>query len=152
MAPSAWVLIAAIVGSAMSFIDGTAVNVALPVLGRDLGAGAGSLQWVVEGYSLFLSAGILIGGVLGDRFGRRRVFGLGIGLFAAASIACAFAPSIEALIVARCIQGIGGALAAPGSLALISANFAGPERGKAIGTWSGFSGITTAAGRCSAGG
>ena len=146
MSPTLWVLIAAIVGSAMSFIDGTAVNVALPVLARDLNAGPGPLQWVVEGYSLFLSAGILIGGVLGDRFGRKRVFGIGIGLFATASAACALAPTIDMLVLARCVQGVGGALAAPGSLALISANFPVESRGKAIGTWSGFSGITTAAG------
>jgi EmrB/QacA subfamily drug resistance transporter len=141
-----WTLLAAIVGSGMGFIDGTAVNVALPIVQRDLNATSAQLQWVVEGYSLFLSALILIGGSLGDLFGRRRVFALGIVLFAAASLACALSSRIEFLIAARAVQGIGGALATPGSLALISASFRGPERGRAIGTWSGFSSITAAAG------
>ncbi|MBD5654546.1 MAG: MFS transporter [Candidatus Eremiobacteraeota bacterium] len=130
----------------MSFIDGTAVNVALPVLQRDLHASAASVQWVVEGYSLFLSALILIGGSLGDLFGRRLVFGSGIALFALASLACAIAPNIDLLIAARCLQGVGGALAVPGSLALISATYADADRGRAIGTWSGFSAITAAIG------
>jgi EmrB/QacA subfamily drug resistance transporter len=139
-------LLAAILGSSMSFIDGTAVNVALPVLQRDLNASAASVQWVVEGYSLFLSALILIGGVLGDRFGRRRVFGLGLIVFAGASVACGLAPNVELLILARCIQGVGGALAVPGSLALISTSFEGAARGRAIGTWSGASALTSAFG------
>jgi EmrB/QacA subfamily drug resistance transporter len=139
-------LFAAIVGSGMSFIDGTAVNVALPVLQRDLHASAASAQWVVESYSLFLSALMLIGGSLGDIYGRRRVYAAGIALFALASLACARAPSIEVLIAGRSLQGIGGALATPGSLALISANFSGAARGRAIGTWSAFSAITAAIG------
>jgi EmrB/QacA subfamily drug resistance transporter len=130
----------------MIFIDGTAVNVALPVLQRDFHASAASLQWVVEGYSLFLSALVLIGGSLGDHFGRKRVFGIGIALFALASFACALAGSMEMLIVARCAQGVGGALATPGSLALLSATFEGARRGRAIGTWSGASAMTAAAG------
>ena len=142
----AWALAAAIVGSSMSFIDGSAVNVALPILQRDLGATAAGVQWVVEGYSLFLSALILIGGSLGDIFGRRRVYALGIALFAVASVACGFAPSIDVLIAARCLQGVGGALATPGSLALISATYDGEARGRAIGTWSGFSAIMSALG------
>ena len=141
-----WALVAAIVGSSMSFIDGTAVNVALPILQRDLGATSADVQWVVEGYSLFLSALILIGGSLGDVFGRRFVYGAGIALFAVASIGCALAPNVEFLIVARCVQGIGGAFATPGSLALISASFSGEARGRAIGTWSGFSTITSVIG------
>ncbi len=141
-----WTLLAAIVGSGMSFIDGTAVNVALPVMQRDLNATSAQMQWVVEGYSLFLSALILIGGSLGDLFGRRRAFAIGIVLFALASLACALSSRIEFLIAARAVQGIGGALATPGSLALISASFSGAERGRAIGTWSGFSSITAAAG------
>jgi EmrB/QacA subfamily drug resistance transporter len=141
-----WVLVAAIVGSSMSMIDGTAVNVALPIMQRELGATAAGVQWVVEGYLLFLSALILIGGSLGDRLGRKLVFGTGIAIFALASIWCGLAHSIGQLIVARCVQGIGGALATPGSLALISASFSGEARGRAIGTWSGFSAITTAAG------
>ena len=141
-----WALVAAIVGSGMSFIDGSAVNVALPVLQRDLNTSLASAQWVIEGYSLFLSALMLIGGALGDLYGRRRVYAAGVGLFALASIPCAFAPNIEFLIVARCIQGIGGALAVPGSLALISASFPPETRGRAIGTWSGFASLTAAIG------
>jgi EmrB/QacA subfamily drug resistance transporter len=141
-----WVLIAAILGSAMSFIDSTAVNVSLPVLQRELHAANGQTQWVIEGYALFLSALILLGGALGDLYGRRRVFACGVVLFAAASIACARAGSIEMLIAARCVQGIGGALLTPGSLALISAAYSGEARGRAIGLWSGFSALTSAAG------
>ena len=133
-------------GSSLSFIDGTAVNVALPVLQRELHASAASAQWVVESYALFLSALILIGGSLGDIFGRRLVFGSGIALFALASIVCALAPNVEILIAGRSLQGIGGALATPGSLALIAANYAGEARGRAIGTWSGASAITAVIG------
>jgi len=141
-----WVLVAAIVGSSMSFIDGSAVNVALPILQRDLHADSTQLQWVVEGYALFLSALILIGGSLGDRFGRRLIFSIGIALFALASLVCALAQNVDVLVAARCLQGCGGALATPGSLALISANFSGESRGRAIGTWSGFASITAAGG------
>jgi EmrB/QacA subfamily drug resistance transporter len=142
-----WVLIAAILGSAMPFIDGTAVNVSLPVLQRELHATAGQAQWVIEGYALFLSALILTGGALGDLYGRRLIFGAGVIFFALASIACARAGSIDALIAARCIQGVGGALLTPGSLALISAAYTDDAaRGKAIGLWSGFSALTSAAG------
>jgi EmrB/QacA subfamily drug resistance transporter len=142
----AWVLVAAILGSAMPFIDSTAVNVSLPVLQRELHTTAGQTQWVIEGYALFLSALILLGGALGDLYGRRLVFAAGIALFAAASLACAMAPTVEWLIAARCVQGIGGALATPGSLALISAAYSGEARGRAIGLWSGFSALTSAAG------
>jgi EmrB/QacA subfamily drug resistance transporter len=141
-----WVLIAAVVGSAMTFIDGSAVNVALPIVQRDLHATSTQMQWVVEGYSLFLAALILLGGSLGDLYGRRRMFVAGIVLFGAASLACGLAPNIVLLIVARCVQGAGAALAMPESLALISANFSGEARGKAIGTWSGFASITAALG------
>ncbi len=141
-----WVLIVAILGSSMSFIDSTAVNVSLPVLQRELHAGAGQTQWVIEGYALFLSALILLGGALGDLYGRRRIFACGVVLFAAASIACALSGSIDALIAARCVQGIGGALLTPGSLALISAAYSGEQRGRAIGLWSGFSALTSACG------
>ncbi|MBV8074545.1 MAG: MFS transporter [Candidatus Eremiobacteraeota bacterium] len=141
-----WVLVAAILGSAAIFVDGTAVNVALPVLARDLHADAAGLQWVVEGYALSLSALLLIGGAAGDHFGRRMVFVAGNAIFVGASIWCALSPSIGSLVAARFVQGIGGALATPGSLALISANFEGRERGKAIGTWSGFSAMTSAVG------
>jgi len=130
----------------MGFIDGTAVNVALPLVQRNLHAGADDLQWIVEGYGLFLSALILVGGALGDRFGRRAVFAAGTSLFVLASVACALSPSVGVLIAARCVQGIGAALEIPGSLALITATFSGAQRGKAIGTWSGFSAVTTALG------
>lgn len=142
----AWVLVAAILGSAMSFIDSTAVNVSLPVLQRELHTTTGQTQWVIEGYALFLSALILLGGALGDLYGRRLIFGLGVAVFAAASLGCALAPSVEWLIAARCIQGIGGALSTPGSLSLISAEYSGEARGRAIGLWSGFSALTSAAG------
>ena len=141
-----WVVVAAVLGSAMTFIDGSAVNVALPVIQRELGANAAQMQWVVEGYLLFLSALILLGGSLGDLYGRRRLFALGIAIFAAASVGCAFAPDVHVLIAARCMQGIGAAIAMPESLALISATFHGEARGRAIGTWSGFASITGAAG------
>lgn len=141
-----WVLIAAILGSSMTFIDGTAVNVALPVMQRDLQATSAQMQWVIESYALFLAALILIGGALGDVYGRRRMFVAGIAIFTIASIGCAFAPNVLALIVARSVQGVGGALAMPESLALISASFAGEERGRAIGTWSGVGSIMGAIG------
>jgi EmrB/QacA subfamily drug resistance transporter len=141
-----WVLIVAVLGSAMTFIDGTAVNVSLPVLQRELHTTAEQTQWVIEGYALFLSALILLGGALGDLYGRRLIFEIGIVVFALSSLACALSGSIGFLIAARCVQGIGGALSTPGSLALISAAYDGAQRGKAIGTWSGFSSLTAAAG------
>jgi EmrB/QacA subfamily drug resistance transporter len=141
-----WVLVAAILGSSMAFIDGTAVNVALPVMQRELQATSAQMQWVIEGYALFLAALILIGGSLGDLFGRRRMFVAGVVLFALASAGCALAPNVAVMIGARCIQGVGGALMTPESLALISASFTGEERGRAIGSWSGFASITAALG------
>ncbi len=141
-----WVLAATIIGSGMAFIDGTVTNVALPALQQDLGATAVDAQWIVESYALLLASLILVGGSLGDHYGRRRVYSLGIALFALASIACGIAMSPGQLIAARALQGIGGALLVPGSLSIISASFEGERRGKAIGTWSGFSGITAALG------
>jgi EmrB/QacA subfamily drug resistance transporter len=141
-----WVLVAAITGSSMAFIDGTVVNVALPALQRDLHATVYEAQWVVESYALLLAALLLVGGSLGDRFGRRRLFAIGVAIFGAASLACAASPNVHALIAARAVQGLGAALLVPGSLALISAAFPESERGRAIGTWSGFSGITAALG------
>jgi EmrB/QacA subfamily drug resistance transporter len=141
-----WVLGATILASSMAFIDGTVVNVALPFLQTNLNATAIGIQWVVEAYSLFLSALLLVGGSLGDRYGRRRVFNIGVVVFALASAACGLAANIEQLIAARAVQGIGGALLVPGSLALISSSFNEESRGKAIGTWSGFSAMTTAIG------
>src|ERR671929_183989 len=141
-----WVLAATILASSMAFIDGTVVNVALPALQTNLNATAIGIQWVVEAYSLFVSALLLVGGSLGDRYGRRRIFNLGVVVFAVASAGCGLAANIEQLIIARSVQGIGGALLVPGSLALISSSFDEDKRGKAIGTWSGFSAITTAIG------
>lgn len=141
-----WVLGAAIVGSSMAFIDGTVVNVALPAIQADLHATAFQAQWVVESYALFLAALLLVGGSLGDHFGRRRIFAVGVALFALASLGCALAGDVRQLILARAVQGVGGAMLVPGSLALISASFPEKERGRAIGTWSGFSGITAAIG------
>lgn len=141
-----WILAATILGSSMAMIDGTVVNVALPVLQASLKATAADVQWIVESYALFLAALILVGGSLGDRFGRRRIFAYGITLFAAASVWCGLAPSVHQLIYARAIQGVGGALLVPGSLAIISASFNAQQRGRAIGTWSGFTGITSALG------
>ncbi|MDP9375821.1 MAG: MFS transporter, partial [Chloroflexota bacterium] len=141
-----WVLAATILGSSMAFIDGTVVNVALPVLQADLGATAAVVQWVVESYALFLAALLLTGGALGDRLGRRRIYAAGVAIFAAASVWCGLAPNVGQLIAARAAQGVGGALLVPGSLAIISATFSGEERGRAIGTWSGFTAITAALG------
>ena len=130
----------------MAFIDGTVVNVALPALQTNLNATIVDVQWVIEAYSLLLAAFLLVGGSLGDHYGRRRVFLVGIALFAFASAWCGFASSIGKLIAARAVQGLGAALMVPGSLAIISSSFAENERGRAIGTWSGFSAITTAIG------
>jgi EmrB/QacA subfamily drug resistance transporter len=141
-----WVLVATILGSSMGFIDGTAVNVALPALQRDLGATVAGVQWIVEAYALFLSALLLVGGSLGDRFGRRKVFLIGIAGFAAASAACGLAGNTAQLIAARAVQGVAAALMVPGSLAILSAAFDEKRRGKAIGTWSGFGSITAAVG------
>ena len=141
-----WILAATILGSSMAFIDGTVVNVALPALQSSLNATVVDVQWVVESYALFLAALVLVGGSLGDRFGRRRVYAIGVALFAIASIWCGLAPTVSQLIVGRAIQGIGGALLVPGSLAIIGASFGEARRGRAIGTWSGFTSITAAIG------
>ena len=141
-----WILAATILGSSMAFIDGTVVNVALPAIQSALHAKLADVQWVVESYALFLAALLLIGGSLGDLYGRRKIFAVGVVIFSAASAWCGSASSIGQLIVARAIQGVGGAFLVPGSLALISAGFAEKERGRAIGTWSGFTSITAAIG------
>lgn len=141
-----WILAATILGSSMAFIDSTVVNVALPALQTSLHATVVGVQWVVESYGLFLGALILAGGSLGDMFGRRRMFLSGVGIFAIASIACGFAANIQELVIARSVQGIGAAFLVPGSLSIISANFDEKSRGRAIGTWSGFTAITAAAG------
>jgi EmrB/QacA subfamily drug resistance transporter len=135
----AWVLAASILGSSMAFIDGTVVNVTLPVLQNALGATAIEVQWVVESYALCLASLLLLGGALADKLGRRGIFVLGVGLFAAASIGCGVAPNIRWLIVARAVQGLGAALLVPTSLALLGAYFPPERRGRAIGKWSAFS-------------
>ena len=141
-----WILAATILASSMAFIDGTVVNVALPALQTNLNASAVDVQWVVEAYSLLLSAFLLVGGSLGDHYGRRRIFLIGVSIFAAASAICGFAANIGQLIGARALQGFGAALLVPGSLAIISSSFSENERGRAIGTWSAFSAITTGIG------
>lgn len=141
-----WILAATILGSSMAFIDGTVVNVALPALQQGLGATVADVQWVVEAYSLFLAALLLVGGSLGDLYGRRLVFAAGVAVFALASAWCGLAQNISQLIVARGVQGVGAAMLVPGSLAIISASFSEEDRGAAIGTWSGFSAITAAIG------
>src|SRR5216110_2433482 len=141
-----WILASTILASSMAFIDGTVVNVALPALQTNLNATATDVQWVIESYALFLSALLLVGGSLGDHYGRRRIFLLGVAIFAVASAACGLAGDIHQLIIARAAQGSGAALLVPGSLAIISNSFSEEDRGRAIGTWSGFSAITAAIG------
>lgn len=141
-----WLLAAMILGSGMAFLDGSIVGLALPSMNDDLDAGAAGVQWIVNAYTLTLAALILVGGSLGDRLGRRRVFVVGVTGFAASSVLCAVAPTIEVLVTARGLQGVGAALLTPGSLAIISASFAPEDRGPAIGLWSGLSGVTSAIG------
>ncbi len=141
-----WVLAATILASSMAFIDGTAVTVALPALQSGLHANADEIQWVIEAYALFLASLLLVGGSLGDRYGRRIVFASGVALFAVGSALCGLAPSIWWLIAARAVQGVGAALLVPGSLAILSAFFPEQSRGRAIGLWSGFSAVTAAVG------
>src|SRR5438874_2204160 len=141
-----WVLVATTLASSMAFIDSTVVNVALPALQANLNATIVDVQWVIEAYSLLLAALLLVGGSLGDHYGRRRIFLLGVAIFTSASVWCGCAFDIRQLIVARAVQGFGAALLVPGSLAIISSSFREEDRGRAIGTWSGFSAITAAIG------
>src|SRR4051812_45217767 len=141
-----WVLATTVMGSAIVFLDGTVVNVALPAIGEDFHAQTSSLQWILNGYTLTLAAFILLGGSLGDRLGRRRIFSIGVAWFTIASALCAAAPTDEFLIAGRLLQGIGGALLTPGSLAIIEATFAKEDRGAAIGAWSGLGGVAAAVG------
>src|SRR5690349_21033662 len=141
-----WILAAAILGSSMAFIDGTVVSVALPALQSALQATLADVQWVVESYALSLSAVLLTGGSLGDLYGRRKMFAIGVLMFSVASVWCGLSRSIGELIAARGLQGAGGALLVPNSLALVSGSFPEQERGRAIGTWSGFTSITAAIG------
>lgn len=141
-----WVLTAMVLGSSMAFLDATVVNIALPTIGKDLHASLAGLQWTVTAYTLTLAGLILLGGSLGDRLGRRRIFTIGVAWFALASALCGLAPSIGVLIGARVLQGVGGALLTPGSLAIIQATFAPDDRPKAVGAWSGLGGVAGAAG------
>lgn len=141
-----WLLFAAVLGTGMAFLDSTVVNVALPALGADLGATVSGLQWTVNAYTLSLASLILLGGSLGDRLGRRRVFVAGVVWFAVASALCGLAQDVTMLVVARVLQGVGGALLTPGSLALIQASFHPDDRARAIGAWSGLAGVSTAVG------
>lgn len=143
---SRWVLAATVIGSGMAFLDSTVVNVALPAIARNFGAQVAGIQWVLSGYLITLSAFVLLGGVLGDRYGRRRVFVVGAVWFALASLLCALAPTIATLIVARAVQGVGAALLVPGSLAILEASFVPDDRGRAIGAWTGLSGVASAFG------
>jgi EmrB/QacA subfamily drug resistance transporter len=141
-----WVLLTAVLGSAMALLDGTAVNVALPHIGKDLNASLASLQWAVNAYLLTLAGLILLGGALGDRYGRRRVFVTGVVWFALSSAACGLAPDVRVLIAARALQGVGGALLTPGSLALLQAVFRPEDRAAVVGLWSGLGGVAGALG------
>ncbi|BDG04171.1 MFS transporter [Anaeromyxobacter oryzae] len=141
-----WVLLATVLGSGLAFVDGTVVNVALPRIGTSLDANAAELQWTVNGYTLSVASLILLGGSLGDRYGRRRVFVVGVAWFAAASLLCGLAPDVDVLVAARVLQGVGGALLTPGALAILEASFEPQDRARAIGAWSGLGGIAGAAG------
>ncbi len=141
-----WVVVGTVLGSGIASLDATVVNVALPRLATDLGADFADLQWVLNGYMLSLAAFILVGGSLGDRFGRRKIFSIGVVGFALASLLCGVAPNVDTLIAARVLQGAAGALLVPGSLAILQASFHPDDRAKAIGAWSGFAGVTTALG------
>ncbi|MBO0706429.1 MAG: MFS transporter, partial [Candidatus Dormibacteraeota bacterium] len=140
------VILATALGSGVAFLDGTVVNVALPRMAADLGGGLTLQEWVTDGYLLTLSALLLLGGALGDRYGRRRLFVIGLIAFTLASLACGLAPSGPTLIVARLVQGVGGALLVPGSLALIDGAIREEDRGRAVGSWAGFTGVATAVG------
>ncbi|HET6295141.1 MAG TPA: DHA2 family efflux MFS transporter permease subunit [Kribbella sp.] len=141
-----WVLAATALGSGMAFLDGTVVNVALPAMGEDLNADIAGLQWIVNGYMLMLASLILLSGSLGDRLGRRRLFVVGVVWFAVASVVCAAAPNLEVMIAGRVLQGIGGALLTPGSLAILQTSFRHSDRGKAVGAWSGLTSVAAAIG------
>jgi EmrB/QacA subfamily drug resistance transporter len=145
-ASARWVLAATVSGSALAFLDATTVNVALPMIAADLDATVGALQWTINGYTLTLAALILLAGSLADRFGRRLVFAIGVAWFAVASILCALALTVELIVLARILQGIGGALLTPGSLAILQASFAPEDRARAIGAWSGLGAIAAAVG------
>ncbi|MFI0408572.1 MFS transporter [Actinomadura sp. 3N508] len=144
--PGRWILLATVLGSSVAMLDSTVVNVALPRLARDLDADMAGLQWTVNAYTLTLAGFILLGGSLGDRYGRRRIFLVGVVWFAIASVLCGLAMNIEMLIVSRALQGVGGALLTPGSLAIIQASFSADDRPRAVGAWSGLGGVAGAIG------
>jgi EmrB/QacA subfamily drug resistance transporter len=141
-----WVIAATVLGSGIAFLDGSVVNVALPTIGRDLDTDLAGLQWILDGYLVTLTGLLLLGGSLGDRYGRRRVFVIGLVAFTVASVLCALAPTAALLTLARALQGAGGALLVPGSLAIISASFHPDDRGRAVGAWSALAGVTSAVG------
>ena len=141
-----WALAAVVLGSGAAFLEGSVVSVALPAIARDLGLKLGGLQWILNGYLIALSALIVLGGSLGDQFGRRRVFVIGAIGFSVTSILCAVAPNIGFLVAARVLQGAAGAMMVPGSLAIVEASFAEEDRGQAIGAWAGWAGVSTALG------
>ena len=144
--PGRWTVTATVLGSGMAALDATVVGIALPAIGRDFHAGIASLQWVVNAYTLTLAGLLLLGGTLGDSYGRRKVFVIGTVWFAIASLLCGIAPNVGVLIAARALQGVGGALLTPGSLAILQASFAEEDRMAAIGAWSGLGGVATAIG------
>ncbi|MFC5754333.1 MFS transporter [Actinomadura rugatobispora] len=144
--PGRWILLATVLGSSVAALDATVVNVALPTIARDLNANMAGLQWTVNAYTLTLAGFILLGGSLGDRFGRRRVFVIGVVWFAVASLLCGAAQDVGTLVAARALQGVGGALLTPGSLAIIQASFAPDDRPRAVGAWSGLGGVAAAIG------
>jgi MFS family permease len=141
-----WVVAATVLGSGMAALDATVVGIALPAIGREFHTGIAGLQWVVNAYTLTLAGLLLLGGTLGDSYGRRKVFVIGTVWFALASLLCGVAPNVEVLIAARALQGVGGALLTPGSLAILQASFAEEDRMAAIGAWSGLGGVATAIG------
>ena len=145
-APGRWVLAAAVLGSAVAAIDSTVVGIALPAIGRNFALPVSSLQWVVTSYLVALAGLLLVGGALGDRYGRRRIFVVGVVWFALSSLVCALAPDAGVLIAGRALQGVGGALLTPGSLAILQASFTPDDRARAIGAWSGLGGVATAIG------
>src|SRR3954447_24467368 len=145
-AAARWTIAATVLGSGMAFLDGTVVNVALPSISNDLGTSVSGLQWIVNAYLVTLSALLLLGGTLGDRYGHRTMFVIGAGIFTAASVLCGVAPTTGFLIAARTLQGVGGALLVPGSLAIIAATFHPDDRGRAIGAWSGLAGVASSIG------
>src|ERR1700744_2840735 len=142
----AWVLVGTVLGSGLAFIDGSAVNLILPVIQQGFGGGVEAAQWIMNAYALMLGALVLAGGAAADRYGRKRVFAAGVLLFSLASAVCGVAPSLQGLIVARAVQGMGAALLTPASLALLGAAYDAKGRGQAVGVWAGASGLTSAVG------